>query len=77
LRQQLWGGKGSIGVVAINPFANYLTQHSVVKGVGFHTDNTLEIPYRSFGINFLYKFGGFKIKTKEDENFLGKPPVEN
>jgi outer membrane receptor protein involved in Fe transport len=77
LRQQLWGGKGIIGLVAINPFANYLTQHSVVEGVGFHTDNVLQIPYRSFGINFMYKFGGFKIKAKEDENFLGKPPVEN
>ena len=77
LRQQLWGGKGSIGFVAVNAFANYLSQHSIVEGVGFHTDNLLEIPYRSFGINFLYKFGGFKIKVKENENFLGKPPVEN
>ncbi|HEY4286550.1 MAG TPA: TonB-dependent receptor [Puia sp.] len=77
LRQQLWGGKGSIGFVAINAFANDLSQHSIVEGVGFHTDNLLQIPYRSFGINFLYKFGGFKIKAKEDENFLGKPPVEN
>lgn len=77
LRQQLLHGKGSIGFVAVNAFANYLNQHSVVEGVGFHTDNLLEIPYRSFGINFLYKFGGFKIKVKEDENFLSKPPVEN
>jgi len=76
LRQQLWGGKGSIGFVAVNAFANDLRQHSVVEGVGFHTDNLLEIPYRSFGINFLYKFGGFRIKPKEDENFLAKPPVE-
>ena len=76
LRQQLWHGKGSLGLVAVNAFANYLTQHSVVEGVGFHSDNILDIPYRSFGINFLYKFGGFKIKTKEGENFLTKPPVE-
>ena len=76
LRQQLWGGKGSIGLVAVNAFANDLRQHSVVEGVGFHTDNVLEIPYRSFGINLLYKFGGFKIKAKENENFLAKPPVE-
>ena len=77
LRQQLWGGKGSIGLIAVNVFANDLRQHSVVEGVGFHTDNLLEIPYRSFGINFLYKFGGFRIKAKEDENFLAKPPVES
>lgn len=77
MRQQLWNGKGSIGLVAVNAFANYLTQHTIIEGVGFRTDNILDIPYRSFGINFLYKFGGFKIKTKEDENFLTKPPVDN
>jgi outer membrane receptor protein involved in Fe transport len=78
LRQQLFGGKGSLGLVAVNAFGNYLTQHSVVEGVGFVTDNRLEIPYRSFGINFMYKFGRLKIsKPKEEENLLGKPPVEN
>ena len=77
LRQQLWGGKGSFGLVAVNAFANYLTQHTVIEGVGFRSDNILDIPYRSFGLNFLYKFGGFKIKAKEDENFLTKPPVDN
>jgi hypothetical protein len=42
------------------------------------TDNRLEIPYRSFGINFMYKFGRIRIaKPKEEENLLGRPPVEN
>jgi len=71
LRQQLFGGKASLGLVAVNAFGNYLTQHSTVEGVGFVTDNRLEIPYRSFGINLLCKFGRVKIsKPKEDENFL-------
>ena len=78
LRQQLWGGKGSLGLVAVNAFGNYLVQHSTIEGVGFVTDNRLEIPYRSFGINFMYKFGRIKIsKPKEEENLLGRPPVEN
>lgn len=78
LRQQLLGGKASLGLVAVNAFGNYLIQHSTVEGVGFLTDNRLEIPYRSFGVNLLYKFGRVKIsKPKEDENFLAKPPVEN
>ncbi len=78
LRQQLWGGKASLGLVAVNAFGNNLVQKSTIEGVGFVTDNRLEIPYRSFGINLLYKFGKLKIsKPKEDENFLGKPPVEN
>jgi len=78
LRQQLWGGKGSLGLVAVNAFGNYLVQRSTIEGVGFVTDNRLEIPYRSFGINFMYKFGRIKIsKPKEEENLLGRPPVEN
>lgn len=78
LRQQLWGGKASLGLVAVNAFGNNLVQKSTIEGVGFVTDNRLEIPYRSFGINLLYKFGKLKIsKPKEDENFLGKPPIEN
>jgi outer membrane receptor protein involved in Fe transport len=78
LRQQLWGGKGSLGLVAVNAFGNYLVQHSTIEGVGFVTDNRLEIPYRSFGINFMYKFGRIKIsKPKEEENLLGRPPLEN
>jgi len=78
LRQQFWGGKASLGLVAVNPFSNYLVQHSIQEGVGFQADNRLRIPYRSFGINLLYKFGKLKIsKPKEDENFLAKPPVEN
>ncbi|HMH22488.1 MAG TPA: TonB-dependent receptor [Puia sp.] len=78
LRQQFSGGKASLGLVAVNPFSNYLIQHSIQQGVGFLTDNRLRIPYRSFGINFLYKFGKLKIgKPKEGENFLARPPVEN
>jgi len=78
LRQQFMGGKASLGLVAINAFSNYLVQHSTQEGSGFVTDNHLQIPYRSFGINLLYKFGKLKIsKPKEDENFLAKPPVEN
>jgi hypothetical protein len=77
LRQLLWGGKGSLGLVAVNAFANYLTQHSTIEGTGFHTDNRLEIPYRSFGISFLYKFGGFKISKPKEEDYLNRPPVEN
>lgn len=78
LRQQLWGGKASVGFVAVNAFGNYLIQNSTSEGVGFIAYNHLEIPYRSFGINLLYKFGKLKIsKPKEDENFLARPPVEN
>jgi ferric enterobactin receptor len=78
LRQPIFGGKGSLGLVAINAFGKNLTQQSIIQGTGFTTNNRLDIPYRSFGLNFLYKFGKIKIsKPKEDENLLSRPPVEN
>jgi len=78
LRQQLFKSKGSIGLTAVNAFGKYLSQKSTQIGTGFTGSTLLKIPYRSFGISFMYKFGKIKIsKPKEEENYLTKPPVEN
>jgi ferric enterobactin receptor len=77
IKQQLFKGKGSFGFVTVNAFSKYFTQKSTQQGTGFTAATTLHIPYRSFGITFMYKFGKIKIKQKEDDNYLTKPPVEN
>jgi ferric enterobactin receptor len=77
LRQQFFKGKGSLGIVAVNAFGKYLTQKTTQDAVGLNAVTVLQIPYRSFGINFMYKFGKLKIKTKEAENLLTKPPVDS
>jgi ferric enterobactin receptor len=78
LRQQLFKTKGSIGFTAVNAFGKYLSQKSTQIGSGFTGSSLLKIPYRSFGISFMYKFGKIKIREpKEEENYLTKPPVEN
>ncbi|MDP4264653.1 MAG: TonB-dependent receptor [Bacteroidota bacterium] len=75
LRQQLFKGKGSLGLTAVNAFGKYLSQKSTQIGTGFTGTSLLQIPYRSFGINFMYKFGSIRIsKPKEEENLLTKPP---
>jgi hypothetical protein len=52
-------------------------QKTTQNAVGFNGTTELNIPYRSFGVNFTYKFGRLKIsKPKEEENLLAKPPVE-
>jgi outer membrane receptor protein involved in Fe transport len=78
LRKQVFDSKGSIGFTAVNAFGKYLSQKSTQIGSGFTGSSLLKIPYRSFGISFMYKFGKIKIsKPKEEENYLTKPPVEN
>ncbi len=78
LRKQVFNNKGSIGLTAVNALGKYLSQRSTQLGTGFEGSSLLKIPYRSFGISFMYKFGKIKIsKLKEEENYLTKPPVEN
>jgi outer membrane receptor protein involved in Fe transport len=64
-RKQLWHKKGSIGFTTTNPFAKYVTQKTEVTGTGFVLDSFRDIPYRSFGISFTYKFG--KLEFKKDK----------
>ncbi len=77
-KKQLFNNKGSIGLVAVNPFTKYLEQKTVQETGNANATNVLYIPYRSFGINFMYKFGKIKVaRSKDAENLLTKPPVEN
>lgn len=64
-RKQLWHKKGSVGFTATNPFAKYVTQKTELTGTGFVLDSYRDIPYRSFGISFTYKFG--KLEFKKDK----------
>ena len=35
-----------------------------------------QLPYRSFGISFNYKFGKLEFKkSKDDDSYLNNPPV--
>ncbi|MEO6228653.1 MAG: TonB-dependent receptor [Ferruginibacter sp.] len=76
VRQQLFKGKASLGLVAVNAFGKYLTQRTTQLASGLNATTVLNIPYRSVGINFMYKFGKLKIKAKDADNLLAKPPVE-
>jgi outer membrane receptor protein involved in Fe transport len=78
IRKQLKNTKGSIGFVAVNPFNKYINQKTVQQARGFVTNSFQQLPYRSFGISFAYKFGKLKFsKPKESDNYLYTPPSEN
>ncbi len=75
-RRQLFHKTASIALTATNPFNEYISQKTVLTGTDFTLISTRQLPYRSFGINFTYKFGKMefkKIKEEEDPN-LTTPP---
>lgn len=77
VKKQVLAGKGSIGITAANAFGKYLVQKTLIAGAAFSGYSLVRVPYRSFGINFQYRFGKLKIsKPKEEENYLSKPPSE-
>ncbi|RYF81618.1 MAG: hypothetical protein EON98_12145 [Chitinophagaceae bacterium] len=77
LRKQFWNRKGSLAFTTTNPFGNYLTQRTLLLGPGFTITSVRQIPIRSFGLNFTWKFGGLEFKKEKEapENMV--TPLEN
>jgi outer membrane receptor protein involved in Fe transport len=72
-RKQFWGKKASIAFTTTNPFGEYVNQRTALAGTGFTINSLRQIPYRSFGLNFTYKFG--KLEFKKDKEEPGDIPV--
>jgi outer membrane receptor protein involved in Fe transport len=75
-RKQFWNKKGSIALTASNPFNNYVNQRTELYGSDFTMSSLRKIPYRSFGINFTWKFGKLDFKnSKEDAPDVNSVPT--
>ena len=68
IRKQFWDKKGSIALTATNPFSEYVIQETSLYGPGFNVNSTRKVPFRSFGINFTWKFGKLKFKKEKENN---------
>lgn len=64
IRKQFWNRKGSLAFTTVNPFNKYINQQMFLHGPGFDVTSVRKIPFRSFGINFTWKFG--KLEFKKD-----------
>ncbi len=76
VRKQIFHKKGSIAFTTTNPFNKYVNQQTELTGENFTMANLRQLPYRSFGINFTYKFGKLefkKDKEPEDINLTNSP----
>jgi ferric enterobactin receptor len=76
-RKQFWKKKGSIALTTTNPFGLYVNQATVVSGTNFTLNSLRQLPYRSFGINFTFKFGKLEFKKDKEENKDIPSPPEN
>jgi len=70
LRKLFWDKKASFGFTATNPFNKYVKQVSTISTENYTSTSIRQMPLRSFGISFTYKFGKmeFSKSKQEDEN---------
>jgi outer membrane receptor protein involved in Fe transport len=75
VRKQFWNKKASIAFTTTNPFNLYVNQATAVSGTGFTLNSLRRIPFRSFGVNFTWKFGKLEFKKdKEEQKDLPSTP---
>lgn len=65
IRKNIWGKRGSIGVRIVEPFFENKTFGSELRGANYYQTSENVIPFRSFGINFSYKFGKLDFKQRQ------------
>ncbi|WP_345201072.1 outer membrane beta-barrel family protein [Chryseobacterium ginsengisoli] len=78
-RKVFWNKKASIGFTMTNPFNKYIKQVTTVNTGDYDSYSVRELPFRSFGLSFSYKFGKTDIKKEKDINndYLNEPSQGN
>ena len=67
-RKQFWNKKASIGITTTNPFNKYIKQVITVETDDYSSYSLRQLPLRSFGVSFSYKFGKDFKKVKDISN---------
>jgi outer membrane receptor protein involved in Fe transport len=78
-RKQFLKKKASFALTANNFFDKYVNMKTELNGTNFAISNYRQIPFRSFGFNFTYKFGKMEFKKEhkaEDNNLMAPPGVD-
>ncbi len=73
MRKYFLNKKLSLGLTATNPFNKYVTQTRETFGSNFYQVSTRQIPFRSFGINLMYKFGKLEFKKSKEDDSSNNP----
>jgi hypothetical protein len=76
LRKQFYHKKMSLAFTTTNPFNKYVNQRTETTGTNFMLTSLTQMPYRSFGLNFTWKFGKLEFKKQQEDPNLTNPPVQ-
>lgn len=76
-RKDIWDKKASIGVRIVEPFFEFKRFESELKGDNFYQTSTRDIPFRSFGINFRYKFGKLDFRQRQRRTKINNNDQDN
>lgn len=57
IRKEIWKKKGSIGIVAIQPFKRDVTFPTRLESATFRQNSQYSFAQRSYGLSFSYRFG--------------------
>jgi outer membrane receptor for ferrienterochelin and colicin len=68
LRKQFANKKASLALSITNPFSEYVKQRTILTGPGFTINSLRQVPFRSIGINFTWKFGKLEFKKEKEDN---------
>ncbi|NWJ51066.1 MAG: TonB-dependent receptor [Bacteroidetes bacterium] len=77
-RKQFLKKKASFALTANNFFDKYVNMKTNLTGTNFTIVNYRQMPFRSFGFNFTYKFGKmeFKNEHKTEDNQMNPSGIE-
>ena len=64
IKKEIWNKRGAIGLRMVEPFNRTKSFISELEGDAFYQTSEFKLPFRSFGLNFSYKFGKLDFKAK-------------
>ncbi|WP_018613790.1 outer membrane beta-barrel family protein [Segetibacter koreensis] len=76
VRKQFWNKNGSLALTATNPFKDVVNMRTSLYGPNFIVTSQRSIPFRSFGLNFTWKFGRLEFKKEKEPNENSNPALE-
>ncbi len=77
VQKEIFGDRGTIGLTVIDPFNANKSFKSDLVGDNFVQTSDFTIPFRSFGVNFSYRFGKLDFKQQDRKSVINNDDVKS